>query len=93
MVSPNYGISASLVTHLPSTHFCEGVFHQTFWNKGRRGAHWWFAQESTEGLAEGRTEDRAEVARTMLAKGMDPQIVAECTQLSCEQVEELKKSL
>ena len=34
-----------------------------------------------------------EVAKAMLTKGMDPQIVAECTKLSFEQVEELKKSL
>ena len=43
--------------------------------------------------AEGRAEGRAEVAKAMLTKGMDPQIVAECTKLSFEQVEELKKSL
>ena len=35
----------------------------------------------------------AEVAKAMLTKGMDPQIVAECTKLSFEQVEELKKGL
>ena len=40
-----------------------------------------------------RAEGRAEVAKAMLTKGMDPQIVAECTKLSFEQVEELKKSL
>ena len=43
--------------------------------------------------AEGRAEGRAEVAKAMLAKGIDTQIVAECTKLSFEQVEELKKGL
>ena len=50
-----------------------------------------------EGLAQGRTEGEqakaAEVAKAMLTKGMDTQIVAECTKLSFEQVEELKKGL
>ena len=49
--------------------------------------------ERAEGRSEGRAEGRAEVAKAMLTKGMDPQIVAECTKLSFEQVEELKKSL
>ena len=55
------------------------------------------AEGRAEGLAQGRTEGEqakaAEVAKAMLTKGMDPQIVAECTKLSFEQVEELKKSL
>ena len=49
--------------------------------------------ERAEGRAEGLVQGRAEVAKAMLAKGMDTQIVAECTKLSCEQVEELKKGL
>ncbi|MGM9792041.1 MAG: hypothetical protein ACI3Y4_06515 [Candidatus Cryptobacteroides sp.] len=55
------------------------------------------AEGREEGLAQGRAEGEqakaAEVAKTMLEKGMDPQIVAECTKLSVEQVEELKKEL
>ena len=55
------------------------------------------AEGRAEGLAQGRTEGEqakaAEVAKAMLTRGMDPQIVAECTKLSFEQVEELKKSL
>ena len=33
VLSPNSGISASLVRDMPSTHFCEGVFHQMIWEK------------------------------------------------------------
>ncbi|MGM9792424.1 MAG: hypothetical protein ACI3Y4_08510 [Candidatus Cryptobacteroides sp.] len=45
--------------------------------------------QSQEGLAEGR----AEVARTMLADGLDSSFVSKYSGLSVEQVEELKKEL
>ena len=51
------------------------------------------AKERAEGRAEGKYEGRTEVARTMLEKGLDTQIVAECTMLSIEQVEKLRQSL
>ena len=51
------------------------------------------AKERAEGIAEGKSEGRTEVARTMLEKGLDTQIVAECTMLSIEQVEKLRQSL
>ena len=43
--------------------------------------------------AEGRAEGRAEVAKTMLADGLDSSIVSKYSGLSVEQVEELKKGL
>ena len=49
--------------------------------------------EMAKERAEGNSEGRIEVARTMLEKGLDTQIVAECTMLSVEQVEKLRQSL
>ena len=49
--------------------------------------------EMAKERAEGNSEGRIEVARTMLEKGLDTQIVAECTMLSIEQVEKLRQSL
>ena len=51
------------------------------------------AQGRSEGLAHGRTEGRVEVARTMLADGLDSSLVSKYSGLSIEQVEELKKGL
>ena len=49
--------------------------------------------EMAKERAEGKSEGRTEVARNMLEKGLDTQIVAECTMLSIEQVEKLRQSL
>ena len=51
------------------------------------------AEGIVQGIAEGKYEGRTEVARTMLEKGLDTQIVAECTMLSIEQVEKLRQRL
>ena|GEM_PF-596207 len=46
-----------------------------------------------EGREVGREEGRAEVARTMLAKGMDVALVSEVTGLPVEELEQLRKEL
>ncbi|MGM9790862.1 MAG: hypothetical protein ACI3Y4_00490, partial [Candidatus Cryptobacteroides sp.] len=55
------------------------------------------AEGLAQGLAQGRTEGEqakaAEVAKTMLADGLDSSFVSKYSGLSFEQVEELKKSL
>ena len=49
--------------------------------------------ERAEGREEGLAQGRAEVAKAMLADGLDSSIVSKYSGLSVEQVEELKKGL
>ena len=42
------------------------------------------------GIMIGRVEEKHDIAKAMLAKGLDPGLVAECTGLSVEEVEELR---
>ena len=46
-----------------------------------------------EGREEGREEEKLEMARRMLAEGIDVEIVARLTELSREQVEDLRRQL
>lgn len=51
------------------------------------------AEGRAEGIAEGKSEGRTEVARTMLADGLDCSFVSKYSGLSIEQVEKLRQSL
>jgi SOS response regulatory protein OraA/RecX len=52
------------------------------------------AEEMAVGMAENMAQDdRLETARNMLNRGFSPDLVADCTRLSLEQVERLKESL
>lgn len=48
------------------------------------------AEGREEGLAEGKSEGKAEVARKMLAAGMPEEQITEFTELSAEQLADLK---
>lgn len=52
-----------------------------------------FEELKKEAKIEGRIEGKIEVARKMLSKGMDVQIIHEITDLSMEQIDELKRRL
>jgi hypothetical protein len=43
-----------------------------------------------EGVAIGREEGRSEIARSMLGEGMEPALVARCTNLPLEAVKALR---
>ncbi len=47
----------------------------------------------SRGKQEGRFEEKLEVARNLLSKGIDPSIVEESTKLSHEEIEELKNQV
>jgi predicted transposase YdaD len=47
-------------------------------------------QEKLEGKLEGKTEKAREIARTMLLKGLDIQLITEITQLSQQEIEQLR---
>ena len=51
----------------------------------------WSAKEEgrEEGIAEGRIEGKEEVARSMKLKGLDFNLIADCTGLSIGQIEDL----
>ena len=51
------------------------------------------AKERAEGIAEGKSEGRTEIARTMLADGLDSSFVSKYSGLSIDQVEKLRQSL
>ena len=51
------------------------------------------AEGRAEGIAEGKSEGRTEIARTMLADGLDSSFVSKYSGLSIEQVEKLRQSL
>lgn len=46
-----------------------------------------------KGLAEGRIKERKEVARNMLNKGLDIELIKDITKLSLDEIEQLKKQL
>ena len=48
------------------------------------------SQGLAEGRAEGKAEGRLEVARAMLANGLDKALVAKCAQLSSEELAQLE---
>ncbi len=47
------------------------------------------AEGRSEGLAQGKQEKAVETARNLLTKGINPDIIAECTGLSSQKVKEL----
>ena len=48
-----------------------------------------FAEGEAKGRSEGKTEERVQIAKAMIAKGMDRNIISEITGLSDEELESL----
>lgn len=48
-----------------------------------------FEKGRAEGRVEGRAEEKDEIARKMLAKGIDPEMISECTGLKIDEIESL----
>ena len=61
-------------------------------NREARGVAQGMAQGMAQGKAEGKAEGIAFVARRMLARGLSPDLIAEDTGLSLEEVELLKSN-
>ena len=65
------------------TEYDEDVVHKAFYNVG-------FEEGEAKGEARGMSEANRKTARAMLAKGMDENLVSECTSLPIEEVRKLK---